>query len=454
MATKKKLPKSLNWEQEARKVSVGTPEDWNALIDTLDWEKYILFEATEGVRTSRVFWMEGRWSYVWKGDNHVVIYIGFTQEHHEMWYFNEDNGQGIKGFSALKALTSRMQETNGKKLQARFGALNEFDKDNYWMIQGLHDINRCVGPFVGNASVKKNQYYPDKVYKADVSSAYPSEGIYRLPDLRTAEQVDYYVEPTEEWPIVFYMQHHHIAEYGRFDTHKDQMHPLYTNYRGNGKRRVRKTTWKKEEAITFTDKYLDIPEDCIRCKYSEYTLEEFLYFYEKKSDPNATDEEKALAKAVMNLAIGTFDFVEASAGSVERSKHTYFGHLRAIICARHNHKMIEYYDEIVKNGYEVLQVQTDAIMWRGGPIESATRDKALGKLHLEIEDGRAYIHGCGAYWIEDDNTHIEKHQGIRNFPKDKVNSLEDFKEFFETDNIVYEDWVLNEETLKYELREV
>lgn len=446
-----KLSRDIRWDKEAVICSFSEFEEWNKRVDTLDWEEYIPFECTRGVRTSRSFWLYGRWSFEFTGQESVKIYVGYEIDHHEIWIFNENNNQSIRGFEARKILVEKMFQTNGKKLQARFGALNGLVDDDLFTIQAIHNINRCVGPFIGNASFKKNVFYESSVYKADVSSAYPGEGIYKLPDLRTAQIFDEYIEPSEEWPIVFYLEHHHIAEYGRFDTHKDQFHPLYRWYRGNGKK-PRKTSWKKERPIGFTDLFTEEPELCLCCKYSDYNLEEFLYFYEQKS--RGIEKEREEAKAVMNLAIGTFDFVcTDEKGNVIKSKSTYFGHLRALICARHNHNMIQYYDEIVRKGYEVLQVQTDSIIWRGGPIESAIDEKKIGKLHLEIEDGRVFIHGCGAYWIEDKENKIEKHQGIKNFPKD-VNSLEEFKKFFENGNPIIEDWKLNSQTLKYELMEV
>lgn len=437
----------VDWDKEATKVIISSYEEWNSKIDSLNWDDYIPFEATQGVRTIRSFWLDGRWSYRYIG-NHPAIYIGYEIDRHEIWYFHladdvNENGMALSGFEACRILKEKMQETNGKKLQARFGGLNQFDKDNLWLVEALHAINKCVGPFIGNASLKSNQYYEDKVYKADVSSAYPGEGMYNLPDLRTAQLFDETIEPSEEWPIVFYLDSHHVAEYGVFDTREDQYHVLYKSFRNRARKKVLRNKNKKEYKRTFG--FLEEGEQCLACKYSSFNLEEFKYFYDRKSIDEA-------AKAVMNLSIGTFDFVVCPDYKIIQSKNMYYGHLRALICARHNHNMIKYYDEIERKGYEVLQVQTDSIIWRGGPIESATREKEIGKLHLEIENGKAFIHGCGAYWIEDNNTHIEKHQSIRNWQE--VQSLEEFKEFFAKAPVVIEHWHFNMETLKFELTEV
>ena len=449
-----KYTRNFDWEKESVKRVFHSHEEWNQAIDELDWNKYIPFEATYGVRTARAFWVDNRWSYVMEGEG-AKIYLGKDMLDHEIWVFRQEtkliDAEGnetapITGGAAAKLFGEKLKETNGKKLQARFGGINQFDvtADEWKWIEPIHVINKCVGPFVGNASLRANQYYEGNVYKADVSSAYPGEGMYKLPDLHTAQLFDYCIEPSEEWPIVMYLDTHHIAEYKGFDTRKEYNHVLYRQFR-NQKNRMYKTKRKVERARKFG--FAFDSEMCLAFKYSEYNLEEFKYFYERKG----IDDQ---AKAIMNYVIGTFDYIEAPNGEIVRSKGTYYGHLRAVICARHNHNMIKYYDEIVKSGGTVLQVQTDSIMWQGKPIASAIREKQIGKLHLEIENGRAFIHGCGAYWVEDDNQKIEKHQGIKDFPKDKINCLEDFKKYFETERIRIEAWRLNFETLKFELMEV
>ena len=385
----------------------------------------------------------------------VEIRIGRSLTEHEIYTYRDEVvvedaeaksecAPSIRGFEALKEMKKKLKETNNRGLQARFGALNPYLEDDMTMIKGLHKINKCVGPFVGNFSLLRNQYY-EGVWKADVSSAYPGEGMYNLPDLHGAKLVDEYVEPTEEWPIVFYLDSGHVAEYGKFDTHRDQYHVLYKQFRNRGENRVYKTQYKKEYKVSFMNGFRNETESCLCCKYSKYNLEEFKYFYDRK-------KQDEMAKAIMNLTIGTFDFVECPNYELKPWKGKYFGHLRALICARHNHNMIGYYDEIVKKGYRVLQIQTDSIMWQGGAIDSAIRDKEIGKLHLEIENGKAFIHGCGAYWIEDVNTAIEKHQGIRNW--EGAQSLEEFKMFFENKKPIFEIWRLNPDTLKFELKEM
>lgn len=430
----------IYWDKEAEKVIISGIQEWNEFADTLDWQNYILWEATYGMRTNRAFWVDGRWSFQVEGDC-PVVYIGYDIYKHVIVYFSEK----CFGMKALKILKAKMQETNGKKLEARFGGWPQ-DKENLDRVKAIHEINKCVGPFIGNSSLMKNQWYAAGVYKADVSSAYPAEGRYKLPTLKGCRIVNEYVEPSEEWPIVFYLKNHHVAEYGVFDTHVDMRHELYKWYRGRGDRKVHRTKRKKEAPVKFLPFFDD--EVCLCCKYSEYDLSEFEYFYDRKS----FDED---AKMVMNASIGTFDMINCPDMEILPSKMKYYGHLRAIICARHNHKMIQYWNEIVSKGYKVLQVQTDSIIWQGGMIDSATREKEIGKLHLEIENGKGFIHGCGAYWVEDDKNAIEKHQGIRGWDQFGIDSLDKFREFFESnDNVRFEEWSLNVDNLKFELKEI
>lgn len=447
--------RNLNWSQEAIVREIYDYSEWNALVDTLDWEKYILWEATKGARTSRYMWVDGRWSYQFEGEC-PRVYIGYSTHHHEIWRFVPceigDEGKDKEsqeplptGFQALKALKQRMGANNNKKLQARFGALDQTE-ENLWLIEALHAINRCVGPFVGNASLVSNQYYDKNVYKADISSAYPAQGLEKLPDLHTAQLFDYRIEPSEEWPIVFYLDSHHVAEYQRFDTRKEFTHDLYRNYRNPRGKKVHKTARKKEYQVDFLR--CGYGEQCLACKYSKYGIPEFQEFYDMKE--SGDEYTRNLAKSVMNKSIGCLDFVACPEYKIIPCKIKYFGHIRAIICARHNKRMIEIYDEIQAQGSKVLQVQTDSIIWQGKPIASATSEKYLGCLHTEITDGRAFIHGCGAYWVEDNNQAIEKHQGIKGFPK--FETLETFKEYFElnTTKLEFEVYEINPQTLKFE----
>ena len=446
------------WSKEAQIIHIENDEKWDELINSFDPDKKINNPA--GVKTLRAMWNNGKWAADIKGN---MVYIYTKDLDGYKIYVSPQTAEGknkeeipISGMEARNMLAHELLKTNGKSFQARFGGIAQtadkfvYDKEsgmsNLEVVAALHRINQNVGPFIGNASLLPNQNY-EGVNKADVDSAYPNQAVNKiLPTLKDSKIIKGYVEPTAEFPFVFYLESNHIAIYNELDTHRDCFHPLYKNFRPDDSLVV-KRKMKKEYRADFL-RISKEKEICLCCKASEFNLEEFLIFHGIKSRSEGI--EKTKAKAVLNLTIGTFDMVNCPNYSLLPYRYTYFGHLRAVILARHNHSMMNYYDEIVKRGGRVLQVQTDSIMWQGEVIESVKREKGLGNLVLEIESGKAFIHGCGAYWIEDNNKHIEKHQGLANFPA--VNSMEEFKKALTDKNTNIHTTLkrLNTETLRYE----
>lgn len=408
----------IDWDTEALSMVIE-PLKYNEIFDSLDPNKEVL----KGGWTVRSKWREGYWSYSTDSVGDPVLFVMDEDGKFHKYYISEK-----QGFKARRVLVEKMKSNNHKAIQSRFGAIDLNKEENVWLVQAIHDINRCNGPLVG--CIYSDNVELTNVYKADVKSAYPSQAIKDMPDWHTAELVEGYIEPTEEWPVVFYLKSHHIAEFGKYDTHDDCWNELFI-YRNTIL--PNHTEHKNEPAIGFDNTIDDDDERCIRCKYSPYDWNEFKEFFDLKESA-FEPEEKQEAKNVMNFAIGTLDYVildEETKSRVVRRDMKYFGHLRAVILARHNHEMIQYYDEIVSKGYELISIQTDSMMWQGGPLDCVVDTNNLGDFHGEIAAGRLYCHGCGAYWIEDETNSIMKHQGIKNFPKEEINSYQKFKEFFE-----------------------
>lgn len=432
------------------------PEKWNELRNSLDDD--FRLSCVNGIRTVKDPYYCGYWHY--DEDKQLLFYYDEESDEFKFVTWKDSaNGSG-SGFYSRRLLEERMGE---KKMQARFGAIPCSYDSFYWkkecgerfkfwcdldVVQYIHDINRCVGPFIGN-EVENDVEIENGLWKADVKSAYPACACGKLPDLHNSKLVKGRIDPSKEWPIVFYLKSHHIAEYEKFDTHVDMYHYLYRNFRSK-KKNI--TKYKKEDSICFID-VNDDDEISLCCQYSPYTLkEEFEYFYNLKEQSEG--KEKEAAKGVMNFSIGTFDFVKMDDDKkkVAPSKYKYFGHLRAVILARHNHKMIEYYDEIKKKNMEFVCIQTDSLMWRGKEsIDSAITDaKNMGELNLEIKNGKGYIHGCGCYWVEDDKNFVEKHQGFVDWGDPQT--MEEFKKEINTKH--YREWRFNKKTLLMEHREV
>lgn len=428
--------KYLDWRKESQKIIVPV-DDWNDLVYSLDASK----QRTDvwQKKTIRSYWRDWQWYLTNNQSGKPCIYTGGVNENGFQEYIIYTAGtsgiddESFGGFECKRELNSILINRTGKGLEARFGYIgankhkrfNNSDFSEYELIVALHNINRCNGPLIGTEYGTDNTYYDSGIYKADVKSAYPFAALYEIPDIRTGEIVKGYVAPTEEWPVVYYLKSYHIAEFNKYDTHSDKYSPLW-RFRNKDKK-PHYTQFKKEPYIEFR-RVPDEEEVCLRCKYSIYNLKEFEQIYLDKERAEGTN--KAQKKALLNNTIGTFDYVlmEDDLKTISENTYSYIGHVRAVILARHNHKMIEYYNEIVKKGYEFICIQTDSMIWRGGPLDCVVKTQKIGDFHEEITNGRLFLHGCGAYFIEDENSYIEKHQGIKDFPA--IDNLEDFREFF------------------------
>lgn len=414
--TSKNSLRYVDWRREAD-IFTCDKQEINDILDSLDKQKEI--KEVNSRKTVRTFWYDC-WYY---NENEKSIYCA-DEEGKYFIYKSELGSKNLdrlerKGTLCAKALFEKFTERTG---QSKSDAFGYFTYNKRKEIEIIHKCNRCVGPFIWSDSKYVNRRV-ENVWKADVSSAYPFSAGERLPDAKTAILVEGMELPSEEWPVAFYSSGH-VAEYGMYDTWIDMHNFLYKFCRGN---RAKKSKHGED--------YVRFDEDnnyTILMKYSEYSLkEEFEYFYSRKK----TDD---LAKDIMNCSIGTFDSLDwdkKNKGLINwKSHYSYYGHLRAVILARHNHRMCQEYDNLMKKGYKLITVQTDSLMWIGGPYEGAVKEKKIGNLISEIEDGYGFIHGCGGYFVNDNKREepIVKAQGIPDFPKDEMKTMEDFIEWFRT----------------------
>lgn len=425
--------KYIDWFKEANVYEL-TKEEWNDMIDSLNPELEITAKEAHRKLTVRKFWHGGMWK---KDGNRIFQAKEGEYIIYQTQGANSQEEKEINGFAAKRVFVDKFNELNKCKLQKAFGVIEGLE-----LLQGIHLVNRCVGPFIwaNDAYINKKL---NGVYKADVSSAYPGAGLIDIPDAKTARKVQGRVEPTAEYPVAFYIVSGNIAEYNKYDTHKEYNHFLYRNCRNPMKKRS-----KKNEPAVYLHYVPDEEEITILMKYSEYNFKEtFDYFYARK-------KEDEMAKAVMNLTIGTFDYIpyDKEHKRIKWESHfDYFGHIRAVILARHNHNMIQYYNELKQKGYQLLCIQTDSMIWMGGELDCVVPQdqKKIGDLAKEIINGRVYIHACGSYIIEDENQQIIKYQGIKNWD-DTIDNMDKFIEFFKG-NIEYYSNELNDD-YKFELK--
>lgn len=456
--------KYINWYKEAVFIDLNYT-DWLQLIDKLDFDNRL--EVVRGMKTIRSLYYSGYWAYD-TAKNHLFWY-NQGQFRFEIITFHLTENEDFVSLTGAQARKLFTEEMDGGKWQKRYGCLyqsdrvysKEFDLSHVQLVQMLHNINRCVGPFIGN-DFRDDMLIESGLWKADVASAYPFNSLDNLPDLHTAELEYGWVEPSKEWPVIFYLETHNIAELDGPDTRKEQNHYLYRNFRNKGRNRryTKDGKYKDEDPISFIPPQ---PQElCLKCKYAEKGLrDEMLHFFDLKSLGDRT------AKEIINKVIGTLDYVvldketksrvisldydkKNKEGEIERVYYTrygYYGHLRALILARHNHNMIRYYDEIAEKGYKFICIQTDSLMWQGDDkIDSAVENKEIGSLVLEIKNGYGYINGCGIYYVADGNREIIKCQGLRNFKKENVHSVETFIKEIERKRVATEEFDLD--TLK------
>lgn len=421
------------WAKEAKKIVLSTDE-WNEFVaNELDFA-YRLNNIV-GKKTDSATYSLGFWNY---DQSKASIYRrNLVTNDFEIISWKEKDD--TEGFEARRLFVEKMEKSGNGKFQKRFGATtcdtkiwnnNGLGLTNLDLVQAIHDINRCVGPFVGN-EVERSVDINGGLWKADVKSAYPAAALNNLPDLHNAKLVKGEVEPNAEYPVVFYLRSHNIAEFGVFDTREEKYHHLYKNFRHLGRNQ---TKYKDEDPISFIT--VDAEDEIsLCCKYAAIGLPEFQYFYdlkeEAKINPNIPIEEAAAAKKVMNYTIGTLDFVKMddSKKKVAPSTVSYYGHIRALVLGRHNHRMIQFYDEIKAKGFEFVCIQTDSLMWIGDSAipSSVEGGRALGDLNIEIKNGNGYIHRTGCYFVQDDETKIVKHQGMKT--TQDFDTIDEFKEF-------------------------
>ena len=167
-----------------------------------------------------------------------------------------------------------------------------------------------------------------KCSSIDGCSQYPAHICGRLPDAHTAVRYEGTVKPNEEYPVAFYINSGHCAEYGVFDTHD------WVNHRLFDRLFVFKDEYKGNILVHLAQKPLTNPNtDCtILCKRSKYHLGDI---YQELYDKRKENEEfkNAMNKSIGYMATCTY-------------KSYQLAHIRAIIIGRANAKMLKICDQV------------------------------------------------------------------------------------------------------------
>ena len=231
------------------------------------------------------------------------------------------------------------------------------------------------------------------ICKEDYSSHYPNAATQSLPDSNTAQVIDEYVKPTEEYKFAFYPDSGHVAVFGEFDSHD----------------------WIKEVKVfsasvkiksAFLPNYDKKEKKTILMKESKYSLkEEIMHFYNIKTRSPKDSVAYNDAKIFLLKFIGMLEQVNP----IVYNSYPY-AHLAAVIKWRAN---IKTFNTIKQIGYnKIIQICVDGFIHAGDPI--GTDEVYLGSLNTEVKGARFIQRGINQYILENKAEHYRelKHVGL------------------------------------------
>jgi hypothetical protein len=411
--------KYVRWAQEAAKVQVNWDE-WNELVSSLE-EKGHLVHEQRGSKTVRSLWAKNK-SYRFEDmskdptlyvrevvGGRPIYYVYFTYLDGEK--ANRPKGAGSSGFNTVN---EKFLKLYGLTLREAFGEIS--------CSNGKTAFDKCVN------SVKYAIYLKESIkglklsnlYKADLSSAWPSAICEDLPDLPHAKYIKGYAAPTKEYPIAYYLKSGHIAEWGKYDTHEWRKNRWYGSIEHQSK-----MNFKPRKNHDVWETFEDVEEEneiTVLVPISKYTLRPVI------EDMYATKEDKSNIfnsmwyKAMLNSFIG---FMRSNT----YNPNHYMGHISALAYARATHKMMAMADILVSEGNTPLYFAIDSIIWLGKGSSLTTKTKKLGAFMEEATAAEGIIITHGQYCLEVNGKIIlERHQGITSsdYIQKDINTLDEY----------------------------
>ena len=263
---------------------------------------------------------------------------------------------------ALTLFRAKTQELTGKSLQVIFGSLPE----------ELHEGRKCVPSPINWVHPKWTEKEISGCVKADICSAYGTEGSKSLPDCHSnaTKIVSGLVEPNAEYPFAFYLESGEMAIWGEGDSWTCSA----SRYMGGKTRQFAEN------------------ERTLLCKAARTSLKPvFEFFYNGR-------KENEWYKFVMVATIGMFHRQEYSKHSPE------LWPVAAVIKFRCNKRIIDYCNDLVELEQSPLLINTDSITWRGTDTSITTTEKKLGNFTLEHANCSLLYSGPKKYQVRDDDT--------------------------------------------------
>lgn len=409
----------IYWHEEAEKLQIDW-DTWNVLIEMLEKEGHKVPD-TPGCHTVRMLWAKDKSYRIDENAKDPIVYVSEVKEGRQELtiYFTyldaekakRPKGAGSAGFNLVRKIFLNQY---GLTMAQAYG-----DKQIKEDREPL--FHKCASRVKYAIYLKKaiKGYKFKKMYKADISSAWPTELCDNLPDGNDFQDLPGRVAPTKEYPIAYYVKSGHIAEYEKYDTHDWKDDVWYSEIEQQSKENFKPhkghSKWETFETIP------DEEERTILFAKSKYSLRRAIEkIYADKEDKS--DIFKSLwSKAMLNSFIG---FMR----SVEWNKQHYMGHISALAYARATHRMITMAKSLTKEGNAPIYMAIDSIIWIGHK-SSLTSEKCLGAFVSEAEDAEGVIVNHGQYCLEKDgNIIMERHQGIDDLTYEEmdIDSLDEY----------------------------
>ena len=244
-------------------------------------------------------------------------------------------------------------------------------------------IKLCVPVQIQFMNVGYKGQIVEGVYKADVSSAFPTQIMRDLPTLHGSIVVPGRAEPSEKYPFAFYPNSKHIKTLDGYDSHE-------------------MNCWYYREYYKCDDNVKDEDEVTILCpkmseKYHTALAKAFEDCYDHRKDDSFN-------KFVMNAAIG---FMQLNSNPA-------LSFISAIVILRCNIDMIRRCYQLEDEGNTVLFIATDSIAWEGKLSSVAIDEKYLGSFTYEGKNIKFLGYSSKAYqWVNNEGKCITKYSGMK-----------------------------------------
>ena len=330
----------------------------NKLINTHSYGKYVFADAD----FHRYIWLENKVIPV----NSEIV---------------KNEKTGMYYYQTLEDKFNECNETKTCALESIFSG-----RKYKWEYTSIKELVPVQISFINPFFVRKklgSKYNTKPIFKADVSSAFPTQIMKDLPTLHNCIRVGGRVEPSEDFPFAFYLKSKHIKTYDGYDSHElDSIY--YTRY------------YKCDDSVSAED------DETILCpkmsnKYHEALMKAFQYCYDHR-------KEDADNKMIMNATIGYF----------QRNNNPALSMIAAIVILRCNVDMIRRCKQLTSEGNKVLFIATDSIAWMGKLSSVATDEKHLGTFTYEGKDIEFLGLSPKVYqWVNNEGKCITKYSGMK-----------------------------------------